>query len=94
MNKFFNLIFLIIFMVFFFNIIKFYTSSINIKNINLNRGNIDEMINDKIFNLPKLKSDTNKVIEFNDSFSDEIKNEKPHNFWDLLRSKWKEKLLL
>tara|TARA_B100000963_G_C22596947_1_gene658340 strand:- start:71 stop:334 length:264 start_codon:yes stop_codon:yes gene_type:complete len=87
MNKFFNLIFLIIFMVFFFNIIKFYTSSINIKNINLNRGNIDEMINDKIFNLPKLKSDTNKVIEFNDSFSDEIKNEKPHNFWDLLRSK-------
>ena len=87
MNKFFNLIFFTIFIFFFFNIIKFYTSSLNIKNINLNRGNIDEIINDKISNLPLLKDDTNKVIEFNDSFQEEIKNEKSRNFWDLLKSK-------
>ena len=87
MSKLFNLIFFIIFIFFFFNIIKFYTSSLNIKNINLNRGNIDEIINDKISNLPLLKNDTDKVIEFNDSFQEEIKNEKPRNFWDLLKSK-------
>ncbi len=87
MNKFLNLIFFIIFIFFFFNIIKFYTSSLNIKNINSNRGNIDEIINDKISNLPLLKDNTNKVIEFNDSFQEEIKNEKSRNFWDLLKSK-------
>ena len=79
MNKFLNLIFFIIFIFFFFNIIKFYTSSLNIKNINSNRGNIDEIINDKISNLPLLKDNTNKVIEFNDSFQEEISFQ--NRFW-------------
>ena len=50
-----------------------------------NRNNIDEIINKKITNLPVLKSDTNNVIEFNDGFSNEIQNDKPRSFWNLLK---------
>ena len=43
-------------------------------------------------NLPILKNDTNNVIQFNDGYSNEIQNDKPRNFWNLLKSKWKKKL--
>ena len=59
----------------------------NIKDINLNRSNIEETIKTKISSIPILKNDTNNVIEFNDSFNEEIKDNKKRSFWDLLKSK-------
>ena len=87
MNKIVNLIFLIIIVIFFFSIIKHYSSSYNIKKMNSNRINIEKNIKEKIFKLPILKNDTDKVVEFNSSYSDEIENDKPRNFWDLLKVK-------
>ncbi len=87
MSKIINFIFLIIILIFFFNIFKYYSSNFNIKNMNLNRLNIEESVKNKTSNLPFLKSDTNNVIEFNDSFTEEIKNDKPRSFWDLLKVK-------
>ena len=87
MYKIINLFFVIIVFLFFFNIYKYYSSNKNIKNINLNRSNIEEIIKTKISDIPILKNDTNNVIEFNDSFEEEIKNNKKRSFWDLLKSK-------
>ena len=93
MYKIINLFFVIIVFLFFFNIYKYYSSNKNIKNINLNRSNIEEIIKTKISDIPILKNDTNNVIEFNDSFEEEIKNNKKRSFWDLLKYKRKKKQL-
>jgi len=85
MYKIINLFFLIIILLFFFNVYNYYSSNKNIKNINLNRSNIEEIIKTKISNIPILENDTNNVIEFNSSFSEEIKNNKKRSFWDLLK---------
>ena len=85
MYKLINLFFLIIIFLFFFNIYKYYSSNKNIKNINLNRSNIEEIIKTKISKIPILENDTNNVIEFNSSFSEEIQDNKKRNFWDLLK---------
>ena len=85
MYKIINLLFLIIILLFFFNVYNHYSSNKNIKNINLNRSNIEEIIKTKISNIPILKNDTNNVIEFNSSFSEEMENNKKRSFWDLLK---------
>ena len=82
-----NLFFIIVISLFFFSIYKYYSSGKNIKNINLNRSNINETLKDKTLDLQILENDTNNVIEFNSSFSDEIKENKLRNFWNLLKSK-------
>ena len=86
MQKILSIFFLILVIIFFGSIFKYYSSNINIKNKEFNRNNIDQILNDKISNLPILKNDTNNVIEFNDGFSNEIKNDKPRSFWNLLKS--------
>ena len=86
MQKILSIFFLILVIIFFGSIFKYYSSNINIKNKEFNRNNIDQILNDKISNLPILKNDTDNVIEFNDGFSNEIKNDKPRNFWKLLKS--------
>ena len=48
-------------------------------------NNINEIINKKIKNLPILENDTDNVIEFNDGFSNKIKDQKPRSFWNLLK---------
>ena len=85
MYKIINLFFLIIIFLFFLNIYKYYSSNKNIKNINLNRSNIEEIIKTKISNIPILENDTNNVIEFNSSFFEEIKDNKSRSFWNLLK---------
>jgi hypothetical protein len=85
MYKIVNLFFLITIFLFFFNIYNYYSSNKNIKNINLNRSNIEEIVKTKISNIPILENDTNNVIEFNSSFSEEIKDDKPRSFWNLLK---------
>ena len=85
MQKILSIFFLILVIIFFGSIFKYYSSNINIKNKEFNRNNIDQILNDKISNLPILKNDTDNVIEFNDGFSNEIKNDKPRSFWNLLK---------
>ena len=87
MSKIFNSFLIILILIFFFNIYSFYSSNKNLDSKEFNRKNIDQIINTKISNLPILKDDTNNVIEFNDGFSNEIKNNKPRSFWNLLRFK-------
>ena len=75
MYKIINLFFVVLIFLFFFNIYNYYSSNKNIKSINLKRLNIEEILKNKTLNLPVLKNDTNNVIEFNSSFSDEIKSD-------------------
>ena len=86
MTKLINIFFLSIILVFFFLTYRYYASNKNIEIKNYNRANINEIINKKISNLPVLNSDTSNVIEFNDGYSNEIKNNKPRGFWNLLKS--------
>ena len=87
MSKFLNLISFLIFILFFFYIFNHYISDKNILKKNTKRSNIENLINNNISNLPVLKNDTNDVIEFNSSFSDELKDNKSRKFWDLLKIK-------
>ena len=87
MYKITNLFFVIFILLFFFNIYNYYSSNKNIKNINLKRLNIEKILKNKTSSLPVLENDTNNIIEFNSSFSDEIKSNEQRNFWDLLKIK-------
>ena len=82
--SFFTLLFVIIF---FFTTYKYYSSNKNIEEKNFTRNNINQIINEKISDLPVLKSDTNNVIEFNDGFSIENDDDKSRSFWNLIKSK-------
>ena len=82
-----NLFLIIIFFLFFFTTYKYYSSNKNIKNINMKRLSIEEIIQKKTSKLPILENDTKKVIEFNSSFSEEIKDSQKRNFWNLLKIK-------
>ena len=87
MYKIINLFFAVLIFLFFFSIYNYYSSNKNIKNINLKRLNIEEILKNKTLNLPVLKNDTNNVIEFNSSFSDKNKSDEHRNFWNLLKIK-------
>ena len=87
MSKIFNIFLGVLILIFFFNIYSFYSSNKNLETKEFNRRNINQIINTKISNLPILKNDTDDVIEFNDGFSNEIKNDKPRSFWNLLKFK-------
>ena len=80
-----SMLFLIIF--FIFTILKYYSSSTNINVKNFNRTNIDEILREKIVDLPILENDTENIIQFNDKFKNKINGEKKRNFWDLLKNK-------
>ena len=87
MIKFLNLIMFLFVIFFILTISKYYFSN---KNINLkkdNRSNIDQILKEKVNNLPILLSDTNDVIIFNDSLIENEGLEKKRSFWDLFRSK-------
>ncbi len=86
MIKIINIFFLLVILTFFITTYKYYSSKKNIEEKSFNRNNINEIINKKISSLPILHDDTNNVIEFNDGFSNEIKNEKLRSFWNLLKS--------
>ena len=86
MAKVINIFFLFLILAFFTTTYKYYSSKKNIEAKYFNRDNIDKIINAKISNLPILKNDTNNVIRFNDGFSNEINNDKPRSFWNLLKS--------
>ena len=87
MYKIINLIFIIVFLLFFFSIYNYYSSNKNIKKINLTRSNIEEILKEKTSNLTVLDNDTDNVIEFNTTFSEEIESNEKRRFWNLLKIK-------
>jgi len=87
MHKVFNILFSIIFLIFFMSIYNYYFSNKNINIKEFNRSNINKIINEKASNLPELPNNTKNVIEFNNSISDKTNIEKPRSFWKLLKSK-------
>ena len=87
MKKVINIFLSCLILVFFLLAYKYYSYQKNIEAKDFNRNNIDEIINKKISNLPILKNDTNNVIQFNDGFSNKIKDDKTRSFWNLLKSK-------
>ena len=87
MTRLINIFLLLLILTFFLITYKIYSSKKNIEVKNFNRNNIDEIVNSKISNLPVLKNDTYNVIEFNDGFSNKIKDEKSRSFWNLLKTK-------
>tara|TARA_B100000767_G_scaffold270184_1_gene293375 strand:- start:1760 stop:2023 length:264 start_codon:yes stop_codon:yes gene_type:complete len=87
MHKVSNILFSIIFLIFFWSIYNYYSSNKNINIKEFNRNNINKIINEKLSNLHVLPNNTKNVIEFNNSISDKINTEKPRSFWKLLKSK-------
>ena len=85
MIKIFNIIMFLLIIIFILNIYIYYSSNKNIDVKNYNRKNIDQILKEKIIDLPVLKNDTDNVIEFNNSLKDEIEENKKRSFWDLLK---------
>ena len=81
----FHIFCLIFSIIFFYFVINEYLSGKNIKLINQNRENINDLITDKSKNLKFLKNDTNNVIEYNSGYNNE--DSKPlRNFWKLFKN--------
>ena len=85
MIKILNIIMFLLIIIFVFSIYNYYSSNKNIDAKNYNRKNIDQILKEKIIDLPVLKNDTNNVIEFNNSLKDGIEENKKRSFWDLLK---------
>lgn len=87
MRKIINILLFILIISFLFFTLRFYVSNKNIKDKSFNRVNIDQILKEKIKDLPMIENDTNSVIEFNNSLEKETSNEKKRSFWDLLKTK-------
>ena len=87
MNKLINVLMLILIVIFMLSILKYYSSNKNLDTKNFNRSNIDQIVKSKINDLPILKNDTDKIIEFNNSIEKDTYQEKRRSFWDLLKIK-------
>ena len=87
MYKIANILMLFFFIFFSLSTFKYYVSNTNVKTTNFNRTYVDEILKEKMLDLPILQNDTNNVIEFNDTFNNEIKEDKLRNFWNLLKFK-------
>jgi len=86
MKKLLNITLIILILIFYLNVYKYYSSAINLKTKDFNRININQIINKKISDLPILRNDTSNVIVFNDAFSNNVNDGKSRNFWNLLKS--------
>ena len=82
-----NILMLLLIMIFIFIVFNHYSSNKNINIKKYNRLNIEEILKKKIIDLPTLSTDTDNVIEFNNSINNEINGEKKRSFWDLIKSK-------
>ena len=80
-----NFFLFLLILFFFFFVFKYYFSNQNIKDISINRNNSENVLKDKMSNIPVLSNDTDQVIEFNTGFNQEIENKKSRNFWKLLK---------
>ena len=80
-----NIIMFLLTIIFILSIYNYYSSNKNVNVKNYNRENIDQILKEKITDLPVLKNDTDNVIEFNNSLKDGIEENKKRSFWDLLK---------
>ena len=80
MIKIFNIIMFLLIIIFILSIYNYYSSNKNIDAKNYNRKNIDQILREKIIDLPVLKNDTDNVIEFNNSLKDGIEENKRRSF--------------
>ena len=87
MFKIINILMSLLVIFFIFKVFSFYSSNKNISFKNYNRSNIDLILQEKIKDLPSLVNDTNNIIEFNDSFDEEVNSDKKRSFWELLNKK-------
>jgi len=87
MFKIINILMSLLVIFFIFKVFSFYSSNKNISFKNYNRLNIDLILKEKIKDLPSLANDTNNIIEFNDSFDEEVDSDKKRSFWELLNKK-------
>ena len=87
MFKIINILMSLLVIFFIFKVFSFYSSNKNINLKNYNRSNIDLILKEKIKDLPSLANDTNNIIEFNDSFDEEVNSDKKRSFWELLNKK-------
>ena len=85
MYKIINILLFSLIVLFFFMTFKYYSSNINISNKNFIRSNIDQILKEKVSDLPILSNDTDNVIEFNNSIENEINDDKKRSFWNLLK---------
>ena len=85
MIKILNIIMFLVTIIFILSIYNYYSSNKNVDAKNYNRKNIDQILKEKIIDLPVLKNDTNNVIEFNNSLKDETEENKKRSFWDLIK---------
>ena len=85
MIKVFNIVMLLLAIIFILSIYSYYSSNKNVDAKNYNRENIDRILKEKIIDLPLLKNDTNNVIEFNNSLKNDTEENNKRNFWDLLK---------
>ena len=83
MSKIVNALFFLIIFMFFFTIYNYYSSNKNINSKIYNRSNADQILKEKIKDLPVIINDTDNVIEFNNSLDNKMINEKKRSFWDL-----------
>ena len=87
MFKIINILMSLLVIFFIFEVFSFYSSNKNISSKSYNRSNIDLILKEKIKDLPSLANDTNDIIEFNDSFDEEVNSDKKRSFWELLNKK-------
>ena len=84
MRKFLNICLFFLILIFFGSTFNYYSSNKIIEIKDYNRSNIDEIINNKVSNLPILESDTNNVIEFNSGYN-QNDDENNKRFWNLFK---------
>ena len=79
-----NVIIIIFVIVFFYKVFSFYNSFKNKDLISKNRENINNLIDNRVKDIPFFKNDTDKVIEFNSGYNenDDKINKK---FWNLFK---------
>ena len=63
MKKVLNFTLFVLILIFYFSVYKYYSSTINLKAKDFNRININQIINNKIFDLPILTNDTSKITK-------------------------------
>ena len=74
-----------LFIIFFiYSTFSIYNSNLLINKKKFNRSNIDEILKEKVSDLPILENDTSDVVEFNDTFNMDINNKK-RSFWKLFK---------
>ena len=80
MIKVLNIFMVFLIIVFILSISNYYFSKKNINSKNFNRSNINQILKEKITDLPILLNDTDDVIEFNNSIEIETDIKKKKKF--------------